>query len=297
MSIPRSTSAGVCSSLLKESPLPSLADSIASHYSPRGLEAKVLAALVAAGKNPDRLTSEDLAGIDEFHVRGRRATVELARLVPLDAGARVLDVGSGLGGASRYLATEFGCHVTGLDLTEEYCQVASTLSRRLGLGERVCYRHGSALDMPFAEASFDLLWSQHMAMNIPDKTRLYNEMRRVLRPGGALACYEILAGEGGDVYFPVPWARDATTSFLSTQQQMRETLEAAGFEILHWQDTTAAGREWFRRMGERLKASGPSPLGLQVLLGADFSAMARNQVRNLEENRIALVEVVARRPE
>lgn len=275
----------------------SLADSIESHYSPRGLEARLLAALVAAGKDPDRLTPEDLAAIDEFHIRGRRATVEFARLVPLDARARVLDVGSGLGGASRYLAMEFGCHVTGLDLTEEYCQTASMLSRRLGLDALICYRHGSALDMPFAEASFDLLWSQHMAMNIPDKPRLYSEMWRVLKPGGILACYDILAGEGGPVHFPVPWARDATTSFLGTPQELRETLGATGFEILHWLDTTSTGRAWFRRMGERLKKNGPSPLGLQVLLGADFSAMARNQVRNLEEDRIALIEVIARRPE
>jgi SAM-dependent methyltransferase len=297
MNTPRSTPTGACLHLREESPLSSLADSVKNHYSSRGLEARLLAALVAAGKNPDRLTPEDLAAVDEFHIRGRRATVELARLVPLDGSSRVLDVGSGLGGASRYLAVEFGCHVTGLDLTEEYCRVAAMLSRRLGLDSRVCYRHGNALDIPFAKASFDLLWSQHAAMNIPEKSRLYSEMWRVLRPGGVLACYDILAGEGGSVHFPVPWAGDASTSFLVSPQQMRETLEAAGFEILHWQDTTATARAWFQRMGERLQATGPSPLGLQLLLGENFSAMARNQVRNLEEDRIALVEVIAKRPE
>ncbi len=297
MSTPRSISTGACLSLRKGSPVSSLADSIKNHYRSQGLEARVLTALADAGKDPDRLMPEDLAAIDEFHIRGRRATVELARRVPLDGSSRVLDVGSGLGGASRYLAVEFGCQVTGLDLTEEYCQVAAMLCRRLGLDSQVCYHHGNALEMPFAEASFDLLWSQHAAMNIQEKSRLYGEMWRVLRPGGGLACYDILAGEGGAVHFPVPWARDASTSFLVTPQQMREMLVAAGFEILHWLDTTATGRAWFQRVGGRLQANGPSPFGLQILFGEDFSAMARNQVRNLEEDRIALVEVIARRPE
>ena len=108
-------------------------DSVNEHYTPLDLDAKILRALTAAGKDPDRLTIDDLMPIDEFHVRGRKATVELARDLGLDKNMQVLDVGSGLGGAARYLAHTFGCRVTGLDLNTEYCSVATTLTRLLGL--------------------------------------------------------------------------------------------------------------------------------------------------------------------
>jgi SAM-dependent methyltransferase len=269
---------------------------VEAHYAQRGLESTILAALVAAGKDPAHLKPDDLAPIDEFHICGRKATLELAREIHPDKSMQVLDVGSGLGGASRCLALEFGCHVIGLDLTEEYCRVATMLTHRLGLDSLVSYLHGNALHMPFADATFDLLWTQHASMNISDKGGLYREMWRVLKPGGVLASYDVLAGTGGAVYFPVPWAREPSISFLMTPQQMRNTLESTGFEVLVWRDTTEAGRAWFRRLGEKISQEGTPPLGLHLLLGPDFRQMAHNQVRNLEEDRIAILESVARRP-
>lgn len=270
--------------------------SVATHYGRQDLETAILQALLAAGKDLDRLRPEDLAPMDEFHIRGRQATQELARQIRIDETMQVLDVGSGLGGASRYLALEFGCSVTGLDLTEEYCRVATMLARRLGLDTLVSYRHGNALSMPFEDASFDLLWTQHAAMNIPDKAGLYREMWRVLKPGGVLALYDILAGAGGAVHFPVPWAREPSISFLIPPRQLRDTLEGIGFEVLSWRDTTEEGRSWFRQTVGKMRREAPPPFGLHVLLGEDFRLMAQNQVRNLEEDRIALIAAVVRRP-
>lgn len=267
-----------------------------AHYAHQDLEATILDALVAAGKDPDCLKAEDLAPIDEFHVRGRKATFDLARDIGLERSMQVLDVGSGLGGASRYLAQEFGCRVTGLDLSAEYCRVAAGLTRRLGLDSLVSFRQGNAVDLPFPDASFDIVWTQHAAMNIPDKSRLYREMWRVLKPGGRLAIYDILAGPGGDVYFPVPWAREPSISFLLTSRQLLDTLTGVGFEIQVWRDVTDAGRSWFRNMKDRMRNSGPPSLGLQLLLGPEFRQMAHNQFLNLEEDRIALIEAVVRRP-
>lgn len=274
----------------------SLARRIEGHYAQPELETLVLEALVAAGKDLDRLSLEDLAPIDQFHIRGRKATLELAGQIHLDDSLQVLDVGSGLGGASRYLAREFGCRVTGLDITREYCQVATMLAGRLGLDTQVRYHHGNALEMSFEDATFDVLWTQHTAMNIPDKVRLYGEMWRVLKPGGVLVSYEVFAGEGGPVHFPVPWAREPSISFLITPEQMRALFDKIGFEILHWQDTTETGRSWFRHMGDKIRKEGPPPLGIHVLLGADFPTMAYNQVRNLEEDRIVLIETIVKRP-
>jgi ubiquinone/menaquinone biosynthesis C-methylase UbiE len=269
---------------------------VEAHYLHQDLEADILAALVAAGKDLKSLTSEDLAPFDEFHIRGRKATLELARELNLSESSGVLDVGSGLGGPSRCLAQEFGCHVTGIDLSREYCQVAGMLARRLGLDSLVSYRHGNALDMPFEDAAFDFLWTQHASMNISDKAALYREMWRVLKPGGALVLYDVLEGAGGPVYFPVPWSREPSASFLISPRQLRDMLERTGFEIAMWRDTTEICRSWFRHMGEKIRAEGPPALGIHLLLGPDFRIMAHNQVRNLEEDRIAVIEAVARRP-
>ena len=202
---------------------------IQQHYTRPDLGDTILSALAATGKDLDHLTLEDLAPVDEFHVRGRQATIELAQQLPLDADTHVLDVGSGLGGASRYLALTYGCRVTGLDLTEAYCRVAQILADRLGLGSRVTYHHGSAVTMPFDDASFDVIWTQHAAMNIADKSTLYGEIRRVLRPGGVFACYDILAGPGGTPHFPVPWAREPSFSFSSRLMPCVRSSSTAAF--------------------------------------------------------------------
>jgi SAM-dependent methyltransferase len=272
-----------------------LNETIREHYARSDLGNIILAALAKAGKDANRLTPEDLAPIDEFHIRGRAATLELARAANVDSTKRVLDVGSGVGGTSRCLAREFGCHVTGIDLTEEYCRAAAMLSARIGLAELVDYRQGDATNLPFPDHSFDIVWTEHVAMNIPDKPRLYREMYRVLKPGGTLAIYDILAGPSGPVLFPVPWARAPESSFLATPDELRELLEGSGFKVTAWSDTTDVARAWFVSLAERIRKEGLPPLGFHVLLGPDFQAMAQNQRRNLEEGRIVLAQVVAKR--
>ncbi len=270
-------------------------ETIQTHYTRTDLGSAILAALAQAGKDPDRLSPEDLAPVDEFHIRGRAATLELARAAGLDATKRVLDVGSGVGGTSRCLAKEFGCRVTGIDLTDEYCDAAAMLSARIGLSPLVEYRQGDATSLPFDDASFDVVWTEHVAMNIPDKPRLYSEMHRVLKPGGTLAIYDILAGPAGPVLFPVPWARTPDTSFLVRPDELRQLLEEAGFKIADWTDTTDAARTWFVSLAEKIRKEGLPPLGFHLLMGSDFQAMAQNQRRNLEEERIVLAQVIARK--
>lgn len=267
---------------------------IQTHYSRPDLGSVILAALEKAGKDPNHLTLEDLAPVDEFHIRGRAATLELARVAGLDATKRVLDVGSGVGGTARCLAKEFGCCVTGIDLTNEYCRAAAMLSAKVGLADLVDYRQGDATNLPFDDGVFDVVWTEHVAMNIPDKPRLYKEMHRVLKPGGTLAIYDVMAGPSGPVLFPVPWARTPDTSFLVQPCELRRLLEEAGFTVIDWSDTTEAARVWFVSLAEKIRKEGLPTLGFHVLLGSDFQTMAQNQGQNLQQGRIVLGQVVAR---
>ncbi|HKI97462.1 MAG TPA: class I SAM-dependent methyltransferase [bacterium] len=262
------------------------------HYDKRNLGESILAALRRMGKDVNALRPEDLAPVDAFHVRGRVATEELARFCQPVAEQRVLDVGCGLGGTARYLAQEFGCHVVGLDLAPSYVEAARMLTERLRLAAQVEFRQGSMLELPFEDGSFDLVWSEHAQMNIADKPRLFAEIHRVLARGGRLVFHDILQGTGGAPHYPAPWAADADASALIGPAELRRLLQSIGFDVKLWEDKTAAGRDAFRKVMASLREKGPPPLGLHLLLGSVAPAAQENMLRNLEENRIALLQAV-----
>lgn len=269
------------------------AESIAEQYGRAELEENIFAAYRAADVDTETLTRDDIASFDEFHIRGREATRELARLAEVEPGTEVLDVESGVGGPARTLAAEFGCRVTGLDLTEEYVRVAELLTERVGLADRVNFEHGDAMEMPFEDDAFDLAWMQHTSMNVADKPRLFAEVRRVLRPGGRLALYEILAGSEESPHFPVPWADDPSVSFLASPEELQSLLARTGFEQVGRRDVTAESLAWFRETIEAVAnrpPDAPPPLGLNLLMGETTAEKAENVVRNLEEGRIVVTQ-------
>jgi SAM-dependent methyltransferase len=274
---------------------------VARHYSGgQDLVARILDLLRAAGKDVDRLTIDDLAPFDEFHVRGREATTGQLQRLALAPGMRVLDVGSGIGGPARRIAATAGCRVVGIDLTPEFVRVASELARRVGLADRVTFQVGDATRLAFVDSSFDAVWTQHVQMNIADKRTFYGEIARVLKPGGRFACYEVLLGPRGDPIYPAPWAAEPATSHLMTPARLREELGAAGLAVEHWHDATADGRAWFeQRRAEAAAASAagkPPPPSPAALLGGVLPTAMGNMLRNFLEERVALVEAIARKP-
>lgn len=266
--------------------------SLNEHYGQSNLSQNILFALQEAGKDLNALTRKDLIAFEEFHVRGRKATRSLAQLAGLQAQMHVLDVGCGVGGAARTLAAEFGCHVTGLDITEAYCQAAEMLTDYVGLSDEVTFRQGNALKLPFDDQTFDVVWMQHMSMNIENKERLYNEAHRVLRPGGRLAFYEICAASVTPLHFPLPWASDSTLSFMASPQEIYQLLGQIGFKKQTWNDVSSECVAWFRQLRAAGRTNTPSPLGLHLLMGPNFRQKVGNIFRNIAEGRATVIEAV-----
>ncbi|OPY89686.1 MAG: Glycine/sarcosine/dimethylglycine N-methyltransferase [Syntrophaceae bacterium PtaU1.Bin231] len=268
------------------------------HYIRPAPAERVLEALKRAGKDPQRLRPEDLAPIDEFHTMGRAATLELGRIAGITESTTVLDVGCGIGGPARCLAATYGCHVTGVDLLEDYCDTADILTRLTGLSHLIEFRQADALDLPFPDAAYGVVWSQHAAMNIQDKGRLYREMHRVLKRDGTLAIFDVLSNPAtppGPIHFPVPWAQSPEMSFLISPEELRGLLAASGFSIENWVDCTDAALEIFAKLVLKVGQNGLPPLGTHVLLGPGFESMLANQLQNFREKRIVVVQVVAKK--
>ena len=267
---------------------------VARHYAHGSLEETILDALAAAGKDLKRLTVKDLAPVDEFHVGGRPATAAFAQQFGARPGMRLLDIGCGLGGAARYFADAHDCRINGIDLSEEYVNVANALAARVGLDERVSCEIGSALALPFEPESFDGAYMFHVGMNIENKSKLFAEVRRVLKPGAQFGIYDIMRIGAGELSYPVPWASGPDSSFVADAASYRRWLEAAGFEVLAERNRRDFALEMFAQMRARGATAGPSPLGLHIVMGANAAQKVKNMIGDIGSGLIAPTEVICR---
>jgi len=266
-------------------------EGLEAHYSARDIEARILAALRTAGLDPEqRLAPQALAALDHFHTGGLSASRELLELAAIGAGDRVLDIGAGLAGPARLLASALGCSVDCVELSPDYCAGAQLLNRLTGLDDRVRTHQGSALALPFPDASFDVVWMQNVGMNIADKRTLYAEIRRVLVVGGRYAFQEMAAGDAATSYFPLPWASDPAHSFLVSADEMLSALADSGFVVEQFEDTSDA------HLAKTIKNATPAAagqLGLSVFV-ENLGQKAANARRSLEEGQVRLVRGVFR---
>lgn len=273
-----------------------LEHTVATHYGKPGLVEAVLSGLAQAGANPDAPTVEDLAPVDEFHTAGRLATLQAIEMMPLKPGMRVLDAGCGLGGTARCLASEQRCRVTGIDLTQEYIELAQMLTARMGLADLCRFQQGSVLAMPFADGSFDAGVTFHVAMNIDDRARFYSELARLLRPGAPLCVFDVMKGPAPGMRFPVPWAETEGASFLRSRDQTAALLQENGFEIAAEKNLREFAIGYFREVFAKIAEAGaPPPLGLHLLTGANGPEKFANYVAALEAHQIEPVIIVAER--
>ena len=268
---------------------------VARHYTHGALEGAILDALRASGKDVDDLKADDLSGADEFHLGWRAVTVDLARDLGLSPGLEVLDVGSGIGGPARYFAQAHGSRVTGIDLTEEYVRVAAALTARCRLEHLATFVQGSALELPFPGERFDRASLIHVGMNIADKARLFAEVWRVLRPGGAFCVYDIMNTDGSELPFPMPWAATEASSFVEAPDTYRRLLAAAGFAIEREVNRREQVLDLGRAMRAHVAQHGVPPLGLHVLMGPASRERLANVMSTLERASIAPIEMLARK--
>ncbi|MBL0371538.1 class I SAM-dependent methyltransferase [Rhizobium sp. KVB221] len=272
----------------------SVEEAVAHHYTHGSLENAILDALRGSGKDVDHLTPSDLAGGDEFHLGWRGATIELAGDLSFAHDAHVLDVGSGLGGPARYLVTERGCRVTGIDLTDEFVEVANALTHRCGLANRATFRQASAHALPFPDATFDGAMMIHVGMNISDKAGVFAEVRRVLKPGARFGVYDIMHVGNGEITFPVPWASSRLTSFVERPEVYRRQLADAHLSIETERDLSELAIRLGKEMRENAERDGAPPLGPQVIMGPTAGERLRNVTTALQTGVIAPIEMICR---
>jgi ubiquinone/menaquinone biosynthesis C-methylase UbiE len=207
----------------------------------------------------------------------------------LKASDLVLDVGCGLGGTARYLSEHYKCHVKGIDLTEEYISAGTKLTAFANLSDRVDLHYGSALDLPYEDERFDIVWTQHVQMNIVDKHRFYSEIARVLKPGGRFMFHDVFRSSGETPLYPVPWAEDESISAMVTEAEAHSTIESVQLTVDHWIGKGQESVNFFERVLTRIEAKGYPALGIHLLLGDNAEDKFRNYARNLSENRLSVV--------
>ncbi|GAB0106419.1 class I SAM-dependent methyltransferase [Nocardia sp. JMUB6875] len=245
-------------------------------------------ALIAAGRDLGALQLTDLALVEDFHTMGRIATGALAELARPTPESRVLDAGSGIGGTARFVADTYGCRVTAVDLTEDYCETARWLNTLVGLEDRIVVQQGDVTDLPFATGSFDVVFSQHVQMNIPDKNALYREVHRVLDTAGLLAIWDITVAEDAVADYPLPWADRPDQSHLLTPAALRAVLERSGFALEHWDDLTDQAATIMRMV----LTAPPNPVGLQVFV-PNFAEKIEHLTQALSDGRLRAIRAIA----
>lgn len=269
---------------------------VSAHYTHGGLREAIRSALVTGGRSLDALSIDDLAPVDEFHIGGRQASQAFLEQLAPGAGEHVLDVGCGLGGTARFVAQRFGSRVSGIDLTPEYVTTGNEMCAWVGLADRVELREGSALNLPFADRTFEKAYMLHVGMNIEDKAGLCREVFRVLREGGAFGVYDVMRVGEGELVYPVPWAASASTSAVAPPDDYRSALQAAGFSIVAERNRRDFALQFFQQLRERHRAAGgPPPLGIHILMGTDVARKVENMLNNIEAGVIAPVEMLAHR--
>lgn len=267
--------------------------SVEKHYTTGDLMGKITQALKSSGKDINSAAPDDLIPLEELHSRGREATIQLVERLHIDENSNVLDLGSGIGGTSRFIASRYHCKVTGLDLSEEFISTARELTRILGLDQYVTFRKGDATRMPFENREFDFVVSQHAQMNIENKKKLVSEIYRVLEPEGYYALHDIfINSESAQLDFPLPWASNSSISFLAEWDRYKSLLEQCGMKLSAEEDLSQKSLSWMTAMAEKAARHELPPASLPLVLGEDATVKLKNVMKAVSENKLRVMQAI-----
>lgn len=272
---------------------------VAAHWSRLSLTVdRAIQSLRSRGIAPEQATAEDLHAVDMIHMGGLKATDALAEMAGISGGTTVLDVGSGVGGPGRRFADKYGATVWGVELAESSYRTSVRLTELVGLQDRVQFKHGSALALPFGDEAFDVVTMAHVAMQITEKDQLFRELSRVLKPNGTLALHEIFAGAEGEPVYPLAWATEPAMSALELFEDCSARLEGLGFDVGSFKDLSEEGRQYHEANIVARRASleqGHGSEGLSADVTDARLARAMSMERNLRERRLQVGMVVCRK--
>jgi SAM-dependent methyltransferase len=269
-------------------------NSITEHYTHGQLLDRILQGVEAIGKTPATVTVDELAPVDEFHIGGRQASEDFICQLELSADDHTLDIGCGIGGTSRFVASRFGCHVTGIDLTPEFVSTGQSLCDWVGLSGQVELHQGDATEMPFADESFDAAFMLHVGMNIANKAGLFAEVSRLIKPGAIFGIYDVMQTSNEALTYPVPWSSVPGTSALATQDQYVEALGQVGFNIIRIRNRRDFAAQFFAETRRQMEqAGGAPPLGLHIAMGDSAPIKISNMVENIAAGRVSPIEIFA----
>lgn len=271
------------------------AKAIAGHWASGDVYGLIVSTLERMGKPLEDLTIEDLAPVDHFHARGFPATVDLADRLRIKRGQQILDIGCGLGGPARYIARRFDCRVTGIDITPPFVEAGNKLSRLLGMESQVTIELGDGHALPYEDAAFDGAYTQHVTMNVPDRSRFFAEAHRVLKPGAFFALTEHGLGPKGEPHHPLPWSADGSGAHLMPPAQTRALLEAAGFDEIQVENTGPKYLAAYQAAIAKAEKGELPPLGIHLLMGETALEKTRNSARNIEEGRTHPIQLFCRK--
>ena len=268
------------------------------HYRRHNLDQLIYAALTNAKQLNKPFDYKIIAAVDQFHIGGLTATLKMIELADFKPQDRVLDIGCGIGGPARTIACTCHCHVTGIDLSEDYCQAARLISWQLNMGDQTQFIRANALKIPFKNNSYSALWTQHITMNIGDKKALMTEFYRVLKPAGQLLMYEVLCTTRANdsIKYPLPWARKSEDSFLDNAHNYKALLHNCGFELKHFEDVSATAIVSIQRVIERISQGEKKDPSLEIILGDGLLTMMENLLESLNNDTLSVIEFIATKP-
>ncbi len=266
---------------------------IIQQYHRENLYEQVLEGLALSDKRTPSI--EDLWPVDQFHIGGAKSTLKLLEMASISTTDKVLDVGCGLGGPARLIAQNLGCEVYGVDLTPAYVDTAIKLSKLVGFEDRTRFSCADALALPYPDNEFEVVWTQHVQMNIKDKEAFYTQLVRVLKPGGTLVYHDVFKGVNEEMIYPTPWSDDGVSSFLFHHDALQFLLNAK-MTALHHQDDTEFAKQFFQDMLSKIELEGKPNLGLHLVMGPSAPTKMANLLSNLQRQALEVHQGVYKKP-